>query len=81
MAAAMVARGMGPGREGTEGRGAGDTGEGRGGADGRSPSRRRREETQGVEERGRGAQSRLGPIALSTERGAGRADVPGTLRG
>lgn len=81
MAAAMVARGMGPGREGTEGKGAGDTGEGRGGADGRSPSRRRREETRGVEERGRGAQSRLGPISLSAERGAGRADAPGTLRG
>lgn len=81
MAAAMVARGMGPGREGTEGRGAGDAGEGRGGADGGSPSRKSGEEARGGEERSRGAQSRLGPIALWAEHGAGRADAPGTRRG
>lgn len=81
MAAAMVAPGMGPGREGTEGRGAGDTGEGKGGADGGSPWTRRGEEARGAGERGRGAQSRLGPIALSAERRAGRAGAPGTRRG
>lgn len=66
MAAAMVAWGWVRVRWRTEGRGAGGTGEGRGGADPGSPSGRRLGDAGGVGERRRGAQSRLGPMVLST---------------
>lgn len=59
-----------------EGRGARGTGEGRGGAD-RSSSLRSQGEARRVGERSRDAQSRLGPIALFTERVARRTEAPG----
>lgn len=82
MAAAMVVQGMGPGEGGDRGRGAGGTGEERGGADRGSPSGKQREgRCGGVGERGKGVQSRLGPISLSTKRGARRVNAPGAQRG
>lgn len=71
--------GPGPGPEegGTEGREPRDPGEGRGDADGGSPSGRRR---GGLGTGRRGAQSPLGPIALSAECGARRANAPGARR-
>ena len=71
--------GPGPGPEegGTEGREPRDPGEGRGDAGGGLPSGRRR---GGLGRGRRGAQSPLGPIALSAERGARRANAPGARR-
>lgn len=81
MAAAMVAREWVWRKKGTDGRGAGGTREGRGGAHRGYPSGRLRGKPGGVGERNRGAQSRLGPIALPEERGARRAKAPGARRG
>ncbi|XP_019480664.1 PREDICTED: uncharacterized protein LOC109372158 [Hipposideros armiger] len=72
----MVAREWVRRRKGTEGRGAGGTREGRGGADHGFPSGRRRGWGGS-----RGSQSRLGPIAVSEERGARRAEAPGARWG
>lgn len=81
MAAAMVAREWVWRRKGTDGRGAEGTREGRGGAHRGYPSGRLRGKPGGVGERSRGAQSRLGPIALLEERGARRAEAPRARRG
>lgn len=75
----------GPGNGSREGGDGGKGSRGRGRGKGRRRRRLALEEEWGGgqrgEERSRGAQSRLGPIALWAEHGAGRADAPGTRRG
>lgn len=71
MAAAMVAPGPGPEEGGAEGRELGaQSGKGRRGG-----------QAGGAGPGAGSAQSRLGPIALSAERGAGPANAPGARRG